>query len=727
VSSEPWILHMSDPHLGDLSAGQVLDDEKDVFDAQPDLETTQRVFGRTLRGLRRFVGEHGQPDVAVVSGDLAYQAHPTGFTAFAELLANCKDVLPDDPARIVVVPGNHDVVWDEKPGTLARYQGFLDATRGKGCSTPLLDGIDFNASTGVLRLMARKHPHIVDTDRLFVVPLNSSNYCGVLAGPKKAMTEKEWEADLAPLDADVRSKLLDQIRSLRRRDAARVSRWQIEALGHYFDKLRLPRQREPGDDRLRVAVIHHQLLPVSTREERKLFESLTNLGQVRQTLREYGFDIVLHGHKHEAAIYWDVVGEGGPNGPQRRILVISSPGHFDVGTPVMRAIFLEGSRSARNVRVFTFTGSGAQRSNARHDNGELIALWTGLDGISARDQTLIAGATAHATYSRLRALFELRDGARLQALVCRVEDPSDAQTLPPDYPHLAADDPQEWLRDLVTWWQRERSELVARDLAPFNHGERIYRRWGDQVGRAIRMLNERGTSSRALVQLIHPRETGRYEQDTRDLNRGSYPSFALVEFSLAERNGERFLDCFGYFRVQELQYWWPVNLAELARIQERVRAGVDGSPRVGRIVTFSGNAVWDTALPGVAVPVVDLLVEDPGRLWEMASAVAYPDAATDQATLDWRDVLRDLSGAGRHNPPLASAGIEILADHTHRLRRVVTAPKFRKVDRAVEDLRIQYEALADAEPLRPAAVKLILSKVETLTEAVAKMLPEARP
>ena len=111
----------------------------------------------------------------------------------------------------------------------------------------------------------------------------------------------------------------------------------------------------------------------------------------------------------------------------------------------------------------------------------------------------------------------------------------------------------------------------------------------------------------------------------------------------------------------------------------------------------------------------------------MASAVAYPDAATDQATLDWRDVLRDLSGAGRHNPPLASAGIEILADHTHRLRRVVTAPKFRKVDRAVEDLRIQYEALADAEPLRPAAVKLILSKVETLTEAVAKMLPEARP
>jgi hypothetical protein len=377
--------------------------------------------------------------------------------------------------------------------------------------------------------------------------------------------------------------------------------------------------------------------------------------------------------------------------------------------------------------VFTFTGSGPQRSNARHDDGELIALWTGQDAISAREQTLIAGPTAHATYSRLRALFELRGGARLQGLVCQVENASDAQILPPDYPALAADDPQEWLRDLVTWWQRERSELVARDLAPFNHGERIYRRWGDQVARTIRMLNERGTSSRALVQLIHPRETGRYEQDTRDLHRGSYPSFALVEFSLAERDGDWFLDCFGYFRVQELQYWWPVNLAELARIQERVRAGVERSPSAGRIVTFSGNAVWDTALPGVAVPVVDLLVEDPGRLWEMASAVAYPDAATDQAIVDWRDVLRDLSGTGRHNPPLASAGIETLADHTRRLRRVVTAPRFRKVDRALEELRTQYDALADAEPLRPAAVKLILSKVQALTEAVVKLLPGAAP
>ena len=377
-------------------------------------------------------------------------------------------------------------------GTLARYQGFLDATREQGCSTPLLDGVDFDASTGALRPMARRHPHIVDTDRLFMVPLNSSNYCGVLAGPRKAMTEKEWKADLAPLEPDVRSKLLDQVRSLRRRDAARVSRWQIEALGHYCDKLHLPRQREPGDDRLRVAVIHHQLLPVSTREERKPFESLINLGQVRQTLREYGFDIVLHGHKHEAAIYWDVVGEDGPNGPQRA----------DPGDLLTRPLQCRHAGDARHLsrRLAERTqpagvhlhrlGAATAQCTPRRQRAHRT-----LDGPGQR---LCARADAGRRTHRPRNLFappgafQLRDGERLQGLVCQVQDTSDAQTLPPDYPQLAAEDPQEWLQDLVTWWQRERSELVARDLAPFNHGERIYRRWGDQVGRAIRMLNERG-------------------------------------------------------------------------------------------------------------------------------------------------------------------------------------------------------------------------------------------
>ena len=81
----------------------------------------------------------------------------------------------------------------------------------------------------------------------------------------------------------------------------------------------------------------------------------------------------------------------------------------------------------------------------------------------------------------------------------------------------------------------------------------------------------------------------------------------------------------------------------------------------------------------------------------------------------------------RHNPPLASAGNrDPGGSHPPSAARGPGA-RFRKVDRALEELRTQYEALADAEPLRPAAVNLILSKVEALTEAVVKVLPGATP
>jgi dihydrofolate reductase/3',5'-cyclic AMP phosphodiesterase CpdA len=505
--ADPWILHISDPHLGDVSPGQTLDDEKQVLESQPDLETTQTVFKRTLKALGRFVKDNGKPEVVVVSGDLAYQAHSSGFAAFKALLRERADILPEKRSQIVVVPGNHDVVWDEAPGTLPRYKGFLGATRAQRCVTPLLDGIDFDAETGELFDVASRHPHVASTAHVLAVALNTSNDCGVLAAPRRAMSEEQWRTALEPLGRE-REQLMKELRRLRQHDMPRISRAQIQALGAYFESMGLPRRAE-DDPRLRVAVLHHQLLPVSTREERKPFESLVNLGEVRAMLQDYGFELVLHGHKHESGMYWDIATEGELTAPVRRILVISSPGHFDVNDPTMRAIMLTGPATARNARIITFKGAGPHRQQAVRDDGELVPLWLG-DDQPPRGQTLISAPTTHLAYARLRALFELRDGEQLQNLVCRIEHPSDAGAAPPDLPMVSADDPQAWLSGLVDWWQRERSELVSRGLLPFNHGERIYRRWGDQVERAIEMLNARDDSSRALVALVAPGETGRY-------------------------------------------------------------------------------------------------------------------------------------------------------------------------------------------------------------------------
>jgi hypothetical protein len=717
-----WILHISDPHLGDVSPGQELDDEKVLLERQRDRETTQRVFLRTLGALKWFIERHGRPDAAVVSGDLTYQARKVGFDAFVTLLKEHADVLPEKRRRIAVVPGNHDVVWDEPPGSVGRYAGFNAATRAKGCATPLLDEIDFHGDGGVLDADIDKYPHLVTTDDFVIVPINSSNYCGALVDLPKAWTGKEWEAKLAPL-GDETSAAVAQLKRLRQHDMARVSRAQIEAIGRLFDRSSVSRERL-DDGRVRIAVIHHQLLPVSTREERKTFESLVNLGLVRQTLREFGFDVVLHGHKHETGLYWDYVRlESDPiEAPSRRMLVIASPGHFDVGQPAMRALMLEGNARARNLRIATFCGAGPHTKKAQIAAGEARApLWVGPMESETVERIVVRGRNAHTVYARLRALFELRDFNPLHNIVCELDGADDAEKLSPDYPDVPASDAQSWFTDLVAWWQLERSELVARGILPFNHGERIYRRWDDQVERAARMLDERDDSSRALIELISPRETGRHIGDTRDLHRGSYPAFALAEFSLVSRGAQRELDCFGYFRKQEMQYWWPVNVAELRTLQKRVVEAMKTPSRAGRVVTFSAIAEWDQQLRGVAVPEIDRLIEHPERLWQMAAAVAFRDTATSAARQDWRQVLNELSGEGRTEPPRPAIGHTLLLEELKRFEQLNSSSQLSGVIRSLNELAERYEAFQNQD-LNQAAVNMIRKAVKALADAVGNAL-----
>jgi 3',5'-cyclic AMP phosphodiesterase CpdA len=723
-----WILHLSDPHLGVVSPGQELDDPKVLLDRQRDIETTQRVFRRTLQSLRPFVEGRGKPDAVVVSGDLTYKAGQEGFDAFTELLADEAALLPDDRARIVVVPGNHDVVWNEEPSSEARYEGFLAATRGQGCTTPLIDGRDFSSAEPVkLADDVEDHPHVISDERFLIVPINSSNYCGAVVEIEGAWDGPQWEKALEALGAD-RDEVLKQLKTLRQHDIARVSRFQVAALQQLFDRLGLSTDRT-GDDRVRIAVLHHQLLPVSAREELKTFESLVNLGFVRQMLREFGFDLVLHGHKHESALYWDFARRGGDpvDAALRRLLVVASPGHFRAGTATMRALTLRGSAPATNVDITTFDGVEAYAGEPQIGEELMLPLWLGQMESESAEQQILRGATTQDVYSRLRALYELRGQRTAYNLVCEIDGPGTATTLPPDYPPTGSEDEQAWFSELVAWWQLAHSRHVEDGVLRFNHGERVYRRWGDQVERAVRLLNERDDSSRALIALISPKETGRYERDTRPLDEGTYPAFALAEFGLASRDGHRELDCFGYFRKQEMQYWWPVNVAELALLQEAVLAGLKKGYRArpGRLVTFSAIAQWRNELPRVAVPEIDRAVEHDERLWQMAAAIAYPgNAEAGQARRDWQRILRELGGTGRETPPVPARGHRLLLEHLERAARLNPSEGTNQTLARLRELCQLYDALREAPP-NPANRELIQTSVAQLEQAVDQALGES--
>lgn len=703
-----WVLHASDPHLGDVGAVS-LDDAKEKFDGDEDIRTTQTVFRDTLATLVRYAEEHGPPAVAVISGDLTYAAHESGFSAFRDLLDEYPDLFPDR-SKVVVVPGNHDVEWDEKPGTVARYAGFIRATRDAGCTTPLLDGIDFRAS-GQLKSEANRYPHVAETAEVLVIPINTSNYCGVTTTPRRGWTVEEWHEELAAAGADT-PEILGQLKKLYQHDIARVSQPQFAALTKHLDDLGLS---EPRRGQVRVAVLHHHLLPVSEREERKTFESLLNLEAVRSALRAYGIDVVLHGHKHEGALYWDTAGSAtNLDGPETRRLVISSPGHFDTKQPTMRALVLEGPDMARNLRVVTFAGATPTRKTPDICDEQRVALWAGTMDAEARGRTVIAGETSDVVYSRLRGLFMRYDGAPRHNLVCEIADPTGADKIPADYPDVDSADRDRWFAGLVDWWQRSDSELVRRDIVPFNHGHRVYRRWGNQLDRAVRMLDARSESSRALIQLISPRETGRYSDDERPLEDGTYPAFVLAEFSI--RNDR--LECFAYFRKQEMQFWWPVNIAELARLQAEVASRLATPLQPGQIVTFSAVALWKNRLPAVAVPAVDLLVEEPGRLWDMALAIAKPAAATPTARDDWSQVLADLGDTKRRS----RLGAELLADHVRQLTVLSASKRLAVVSAALEAVVGELRKFEADNEVNTYAADAIEQRVAALGDAVRAVL-----
>ena len=46
-----------------------------------------------------------------------------------------------------------------------------------------------------------------------------------------------------------------------------------------------------------------------------------------------------------------------------------------------------------------------------------------------------------------------------------------------------------------------------------------------------------------------------------------FPSFAMLAFKL---HGDR-LDATAFFRKQEMRYWWPINVAEIASLLKRSR------------------------------------------------------------------------------------------------------------------------------------------------------------
>lgn len=668
------LLHLSDLHLGDEDYSTFADYKVEVISPAA-RQGRSTVLASTLRALGDALVREGVPlDAIAISGDVTYRGQANGFALLPEMLANLGEALPD-PSRILVVPGNHDVMWGSEPGSHERYADFIAGVRALGYVTPLLEGIDLD-DQGNKRVGA-KSPVLTASDNSFVlVGLNSSDHCGV-----QARTDPELETAIAAVEADrtntAAQAVLQAWRQSNQYDVARVNPVQQIAVSTDLGE---PTANGP----VRIAVLHHQLLPISLEEEVKPFEAIVNLAQVREWLANNEFGMLLHGHKHVAATYEDryMPLPGAARRTPHRVIV-SSVGTVGQGqgmtNVIGRLITVEPSRASVGkllVKDVPSVSPGASMSYPKFVSTEHR---TRVD--SAINGHLIEGASSQQVHEQLLDLTD--DGLDLpRPLVCRVTIPEGAQKPPASYTGLASvPEDETWFDDLVRLWQ-DRNPLTA---MAFNHGERIFALNGDtnQFDLALAALMAKQGSSRAVISVFHPGKDNPAEGGE------DFPSFCLVHLFIVERE----LRVVAYFRKQEMRYWWAVNLAELARLQQeavrRLNAEQGNELVPGEITTITAIPTSGHQVPRVAVPLVDRWVdEDPARLLRMAllpyqpAMAEGPSALADWETLSGECLLPETTAAD--GSPVPVLGLTRVKEHLVALRSSFgELPLAKKLERAL--------------------------------------------
>lgn len=636
-------LHVTDCHLS--SKTDYKDRDIKLLGAEVGQPLRQVVLEKTLEAVANDLLASGtQLDAIVFSGDGTIQGDPDGQLTLRKMLLKHFGKLGIDTGKIVATPGNHDIVSGSKPSTAERYKLFQTAWMiGDASIVPFLDGIH-----EIDKLDSEKHV-LVGADRKWAVfPINSSNWSQIRLSATENKDVKTLQ-DFLSTQTDPQP-LMEALEQLTSYDMARISDSQLSAI----KQLATATQDIP----LRIAVLHHHLLPVSDREEFKAGADITNLGALRQVLLEHGFHIAVHGHKHHAAAHFDHIyptsGEGSLESPHR-LLTISGgsfgPRSTEPDTPV-RLISVANISNAPicHIRNYEIVKAGQKLKSS-----ELrpIQLWE--DDSASMGPISIYGDSVDKVYARSIQSISKHP---TRSIACTVKfESTDSCSFPIAYPYSGTiDERNEWFAETVKWWQQPTSRMDGR--IPYIHGSRLKRFGGniDQIERIIALLKSNEPTSRTIALVVDPGRDFGLET--------SFASFCFVQFCLRP-NLE--LDCIGYYRAQEFNHWWPVNVAELRHLQAEILAETQLKP--GKITTITPypRLSDDIRQPTkVAVPIIDQWVDShPVRIAQIALYLAdTPSASNYDGIKYWRRCLNDLehATAGFHKDgnPVAIEGLQLL-------------------------------------------------------------------
>jgi predicted phosphodiesterase len=269
-SSLPIIIHISDPHFGYKTSGE------------GQARVRMHRFGSSVYGggsladnlverVKILAGASGRRNIVlVVSGDIAYEAVLEEYEEAREFIEQVRKGIGIPLEHIVMVPGNHDVNWKlsglQKAYKFDEYLNFINRVYGVDVLYKLYPYLKWDFTTPSKRPRAE--------DILAFHEIRDLNL--ILVGFNSCVMETE-EKHYGVIGEDQ----LKRVKSL---------------LSTVDEKV------------LRVAVLHHHVIPVENRLQRRGDDVAMDVSIVRDFalvedyLHRLGFDIVLHGHKHMPAL-----------------------------------------------------------------------------------------------------------------------------------------------------------------------------------------------------------------------------------------------------------------------------------------------------------------------------------------------------------------------------------------------------------------------------------------
>ncbi len=235
-----YILHLSDLHFGNFK----------------NAETWHALLATDLVELRKEL-QFDNPDVLIISGDIANQSTEEEYNAAKKFIYELKDTcLIFDSKKIIIVPGNHDLNWklcDEcytQTFSDDRFSITVDQDKYKHRFDHFSSFYkEFKKKAYPLNYDEQTSLDILDEEKLLVLGLNS------------AWKLSRHETKDANINTNALDKALNEIRDVKYQDYVKIAVW------------------------------HH---PINANEDDRIKDD-----SFLKRLAAQGFHLGLHGHIHE--------------------------------------------------------------------------------------------------------------------------------------------------------------------------------------------------------------------------------------------------------------------------------------------------------------------------------------------------------------------------------------------------------------------------------------------